>query len=32
MDDAGLEEMVEYVLKRQNMVTQYIAMRTILDL
>ena len=32
MQEAGFKEMVEYVLKSQNVVAQYIAKRLILDL
>ena len=32
MEETGFEEMVYYVLKRQNMVAQYIATCLILDL
>ena len=32
MEEAGFEEMGSYVLKRHNMVAQYIVMRTIMDL
>ena len=32
MQEAWFEDMEEYVLKRQNMVAQYIAMRPIMDL
>ena len=32
MQEAGFEDMVEYVLKRKNKVSQYIATRPILDL
>ena len=32
MEDTGFEDMEAYVPKRNNMATQYIEMRTILDL
>ena len=32
MEEAGFEEIGDYILKRQNTVTQYIATRLILDL
>ena len=32
MQEVGFEEMGEYIMKRQNTVTQYIATRPILDL
>ena len=32
MQEAGFEEMEEYVLRRHNMVTQYIVTRPIMDL
>ena len=32
MQEAGFEDMVKYVLKRNNMVAQYIATRSIMEL